>query len=140
MSKPFTHIVVLRVEPSQNGVGDRDIASLYRVVDGMVIAEVNNKCVLFGVDPRQPFGQRMFLDHSAAMAFLRRIADVDANGKFTCGNQDFGRPLDWEHVALESLVYQASIETRDEGALPGQGPRKIELPNRQAVAALTKAN
>lgn len=75
MSKPHTHRIVHNktlVSESQAV----EIAQLFRVIDGMLIATVRGLTVSFGEDPQRQ-GGKVFCDHQFALGFLRKFADRD---------------------------------------------------------------
>ena len=106
MPKPFTHIIMLY--PSQKS----DL--LYRASDGMNLACRMGATVISGVDPNPAKKEhRNFLDENFALMYLRRLADLDANGL------DAG-----DRTCPESLECRASIDEQyGESALVSAGSR-----------------
>lgn len=107
MSKPYTHILLFGAEAGNQ------VATLYRHDDGMVLAEIRNKSVMFGSEPRMPQGTRLFIDHDHARTYIRRLADADVSG-FMKEERDPGWDTwKWETLPLAQFTHSASIEERD---------------------------
>jgi hypothetical protein len=80
---PHTHIIIHQGTESE---------ILYRASDGMVIAGRSGTVVQFGENPMAT-EQRQFLDKSSAAAYLRKIADKDADSPAVIEDRDAERRI-----------------------------------------------
>ncbi len=80
---------------------------LFRASDGMLVGVRGGNKVIYGENPCQT-EERMFLDESFAIAFLRKIADVD------CSARDNGFNLTQNLIYTEQNgnSHAASIDER----------------------------
>lgn len=67
----YTHII--------HRIPSQETACLFRASDGMVIAEVQQSCVLQGENPMKR-ESRLFVDHEHAFRYLNTLAGKDLGG------------------------------------------------------------
>lgn len=93
---------------------------LYRA-DGMALACRVQQNVVYGLDPNPAkMISRRFLDETYALAYLRHIADLDAN--------HIAPDDEWARVGIgESLEYGARLDERD-------GEPRVIKPNSQVIS------
>ncbi len=78
MSKPYTHRLVRnKVQAPNAPVGViMDVATLYRMPEGLNVAKAQDALLQFGEDP-QRIQMRVFIDHNYCIAKMKELADRD---------------------------------------------------------------